>query len=371
MWAKSVGTKISVTDNNGNDALNDSTYKYLYSLSSSTTQTLSSTYDLTNTVSQTSGDGEYYLIAQACDKAGNCKTTSSNKFLVDNTAPTCNWSGENTTWTTSAQTIKLTGTDNHKMNSSKTTYTKTYNTSGIELKTDSLSYVIADEAGNTKTCSKTVNVYYDTKSPSITTVNNPTNGNWVNYDFSVSLNVSESGSGIGDTYYSYTSNSGWTKNSATISGSTVTPTAFSAERNQLAYFKVCDKVGNCSAQASTMIRIDKTAPVITCNASNASVVQNSKSATRTSASGCSTYYQLLNITANVELEKNSIFSISGQSSYYTSTKYCDDSGNCENVSWKKTDGKCVSGYCYGTVTATAWDDAGNYAYKDFTYYVKY
>ena len=187
---------------------------------------------------------------------------SNNKqIMVDNTAPTCNWSGENSTWSASAQTIKLTGTDNHKMNSSKTSYTKTYNQSGVELATDSLSYEIEDEAGNKRTCSKTVSVYYDTKKPSITYVNNESNEEWTNKDFKVSLTVTEDGSGIGEEQYSYQSNTGWTKDNATISGNTVTTSNFSAERDQLAYIRVCDKVGNCSSQVSTRIRIDKTAPV--------------------------------------------------------------------------------------------------------------
>ena len=270
VWAKSAGTKVEVTDNNGSNALDSDTFRYIYSLSGSQNQVLKNTYNLTDTISQNGGDGEYYLIAQACDKAGNCLAKTSNKFLVDNTAPTCNWSGENTTWTTSAQTIKLTGTDNHKMNSSKTTYTKTYNTSGIEKTTDNLSYEIEDEAGNTRTCSKTVNVYYDTKNPVITSITNPTSGKWVNYNFQVKLNVTENGSGIGTTYYSYTSNSEWKQDSITITGSVVTSSYFSAERNQLAYFKVCDKVGNCSAQASTQIKIDKTKPTVSASVGSCS-----------------------------------------------------------------------------------------------------
>ena len=262
VWAKSVTTKIQVTDNNGNNALDDSTYKYVYSLSNKEEQDLTNTYNLSDEVIKNKDDGEYYLVAKACDKAGNCKTEVSNKFLVDNTPPTCNWSGENTTWTQNAQTITLTGIDNHKMNSSKTTYTKTYNQSGIELSTDNLSSEIEDEAGNVTKCSKAVNVYYDTKKPVITSVDNPTNGNWVNYNFSVKLNTTENGSGLKNVYYSYTSNAGWIEENATINGNIVTSTSFEAERNQVAYFKVCDGAGNCSDQNSTQIRIDKTAPSV-------------------------------------------------------------------------------------------------------------
>ena len=262
VWAKSVTTKIQVTDNNGNNALDDSTYKYVYSLSNKEEQDLKNTYNLSDEVVKNKDDGEYYLVARACDKAGNCKTEVSNKFLVDNTPPTCNWSGENTTWTQNAQTITLTGIDNHKMNSSKTTYTKTYNQSGIELSTDNLSSEIEDEAGNVTKCSKAVNVYYDTKKPVITSVDNPTKGNWVKYNFSVKLNTTESGSGLQDVYYSYTSNADWIKENAIINGNVVTTTPFEAERNQVAYFKVCDGAGNCSDQNSTQIRIDKTEPSV-------------------------------------------------------------------------------------------------------------
>ena len=87
VWAKSVGTKISVTDNNGSSSLDSSTYKYIYSLSSSQTQTLKNSYNLTDAVSQTSGDGEYYLIAQACDKAGNCSAQTSTWVRIDKTRP--------------------------------------------------------------------------------------------------------------------------------------------------------------------------------------------------------------------------------------------------------------------------------------------
>ena len=194
----------------------------------------------------------------------NINNVSNNKqIIVDNTAPICSWSGENSTWTNNAVTIKLTGIDNYKMNSSKTTYTKTYNQSGIEISKNNLSYEIEDEAGNKNTCSKNVNVYYDKKAPTITAISNPTKGNWVNYNFKVTLTVTENGSGIEKEQYSYQSNTGWITDNATISGNTVTTDNFSAERNQLAYIRVCDKVGNCSEQESTLIKIDKTAP--TCN----------------------------------------------------------------------------------------------------------
>ena len=267
-WSKEVKTKIEVTDNNGNDALDSSTYKYIYSLSSSDTQELTNSYSLNEEVSQGSGDGEYYLIASACDKAGNCSKELSNKFLVDNTAPTCSWSGENSTWTRAAQTITVLGMDNHKMNSSKSVYTKTYNQSGIEIATDNLSYEIEDEAGNKVTCSKSVNVYYDKKGPELDGLKNNSNGNWTKNDFSVSYNVKDLGSGYDYCEYNYDydaygscGGSSWCVDDGSYSSGTFTA-SFSAERNTNSNFRCYDKLGNVSNVISTPVKIDKTAPYV-------------------------------------------------------------------------------------------------------------
>ena len=259
VWAKSVGTKITVTDNSGSNSLDSSTYKYLYSLSSSQTQVLKNTYNLTSTVSQTSGDGEYYLIAQACDKAGNCARKTSNKFLVDNTAPTCNWSGENSTWSASAQTIKLTGTDNHKMNSSKTSYTKTYNQSGVELATDSLSYEVEDEAGNKNICSKIVNVYYDKKPPTKTVVDfgGYVLNTWTNQTVNRTFSATDGGSGVD--YYEWSNdcvNVGGTESSNSV--------PITLEGINTSCHRAVDKAGNIGEWSDkNIVKVDKTDPV--CN----------------------------------------------------------------------------------------------------------
>ena len=197
----------------------------------------------------------------------NNDINSNKKIIVDNERLKCNWSGENTEWTNKEVSIVLTGSKNESDGRPKapmkgSNKTQTYNENGKELKNDNLSFDIEDEAGNVTTCSKIVNVYYDTKKPVITSIDNPTNGNWVNYDFSVKLNTTEEGSGLQKVYYSYPSKPEWTKEDASIDGNIVTSTPFSAERNELAYFNVCDRAGNCSEKASTLIRIDKTAPTV-------------------------------------------------------------------------------------------------------------
>ncbi len=187
---------------------------------------------------------------------------NNKQIIVDNTAPSCSWSGENTTWRKESVSITVSGSDSGSgMKSGQNTKTWSYTSSDVEIKTDTQSYVISDNVGNTTTCSKTFNVYYDTKAPQINSTNNPTNGNWVNYDFAVSVTATENGSGLSNYEpYSY-DNSTWHASSWTINGNTLTTTDFVSERNNTVYLKVCDKLNNCS-QTSTAIKIDKTDPTI-------------------------------------------------------------------------------------------------------------
>lgn len=275
-WAKSVKTRIEVTDNNGNDALDTDTYKYIYSLAGSVNQELTNSYNLANDVTQENGDGEYYLIAKACDKAGNCETKRSNKFLVDNTAPKCNWSGENDTWTNKEVAITLTGTDEHEMNSSKESYTKTYNQSDIVITNKELQYEIEDEAGNKTECKKFVNVYYDTKAPSkpvITLTKDDINGpsydqGWTNSNIWTKATSKDEGSGINEYYIGHDANA----NSYAFSSLTWTKSINDAkteikylidwEGSWDFYVKSCDKAGNCNTSDKFGLHIDKTKPWI-------------------------------------------------------------------------------------------------------------
>ena len=97
--------------------------------------------------------------------------------------------------------------------------------------------------------------------PATPTIYNPTGGNWVNYNFSLTVNTTTESSSIGYWQYSYDQASWITyANSATNNFQT---TPFSAERNQPVYIRVCSKDKFCSDSASTYIRIDKTPPTIT------------------------------------------------------------------------------------------------------------
>lgn len=106
--------------------------------------------------------GYYYI--HVIDQAGNVKT--SNQILLDITKPTCVVSGASTSWAKSRTiTIQCNDSDSGCTNDSTKSYSYTATT-----KTDSKSYQIKDNAGNTATCSQTYNVYVDTTLPTIQNV---------------------------------------------------------------------------------------------------------------------------------------------------------------------------------------------------------
>ena len=184
---------------------------------------------------------------------------SNNKqIIVDNTAPTCSWSGENSDWTNNDVSITLTGVDNYKMNSSKSTHTKIYNQSGIELSTDNLSYEVEDMAGNKTTCSKTVNVYYDKKPPTKTVVDfhGYTLNTWTNQTVNRTFSATDGGSGV-DHYE-------WSNDCVNIGGTEGSNSVpISWDGINTACHRAVDKVGNIGEWSDkNIVKIDKTAPTV-------------------------------------------------------------------------------------------------------------
>ena len=191
-----IGLKASSTINvNDEGSSGDTTtYKYIYSTSNSATPT--TTFTSGSSYSQETGDGDYYLIATACDRSGNCTTEISNVFKLDNTAPSCDWSGESETWTKDNRTITVSGNDSGSgMKSGQSSNTWTYSSGTTQ--TANLGYTVSDNAGNTNNCSKTANVYVDKDAPSIGDPN-MVKGWFANGSQKRQFNIpiTESGSGI-------------------------------------------------------------------------------------------------------------------------------------------------------------------------------
>lgn len=219
------------------------------------------------------GEGTYYLWIK--DKAGNINSLVKQFKVdkIDNVKPTCIIS-ENPTSTSTNATLTIQGTDNESGLASSpysfdgTNFTNK-NTNVINKNGLHTGY-IKDLAGNIGQCD--INVSNIDRKPATPTITNPTNGNWTNKDFSLTVNTSSPSEIIGYWYYSYDQTNWVTydKSGYDSFGKTdFTTSPFSAQRDQNVYIRVCNKEAsgaldnvNCSDSASTRIRIDKTKPVL-------------------------------------------------------------------------------------------------------------
>ena len=128
---------------------------------------------------------------QIKDKAGNATTCSKSvDVYVDKEAPSCNFEGESTTWTNQNRTISLKCSDKNSGCVTENINNKTFSTT---LKTENWNYQIRDNAGNTKTCNKNVDVYVDKDAPSC--VWEGEGNTWTSQSRTISLKCSDQNSG--------------------------------------------------------------------------------------------------------------------------------------------------------------------------------
>ena len=215
-----------------------------YSFNDGATWTSASTYTTTK-------NGTYKIKVK--DYANNIASGQITINNIDRTGPKCVSSGGNNTWTNQSRTIIGTCIDDGsgcKGNATKTFYPET------DTKTASPGTVY-DNVGNSTACpaNQEVHVTEKLEAPIIT---NPTNGNWVNYNFSLNVKTPNNKVKVGYWQYRYASISWQTYSNSAKNTFTTTP--YSAERNELTYIRYCMSNGKCSPEASTMIRIDKTPP---------------------------------------------------------------------------------------------------------------
>lgn len=133
--------------------------------------------------------------------------------------------------------------------------------------------VVYDAAGNTTECLNDNKYYYiDRTSPTTPVLTNDYVDKWSNKSFPIKAKSSDAESGIAYYQYCYPGvdnvceDVDWVtyNNSSRAPGDSTefTTTNFSKERNEYVAIRACDYSGNCSGEAKTMIRIDKTAPTI-------------------------------------------------------------------------------------------------------------
>lgn len=202
-----------------------------------------------------SNDQNRTVYIRACDNANNCivKTTS---IKIDKTAPTLNftnpkdgiWTNQNISFTINS-TDAMSGVEGYYYSYDGKNYYKDKKEMVFSAERNATAYIkVCDNAGN---CTiKTTSIKID-KSPPTLIFTNPKDGIWTNQNIRFTVNSTDKLSGVEGYYYSY-DNVNYYRD--------VKDMVFSAERNNIAYIRVCDYAGNCDTK-TTGIKIDKTPPV--------------------------------------------------------------------------------------------------------------
>ncbi len=207
---------------------------------------------------------------------------------------------------------------------------------------------VADTEGYSTTDGVSTSFGLDNTAPVTPVINNTNHNKWVNFDYSVTANSSDAGSGIAYYQYSY-DGSKWTtyKNSAMNSFPT---TKFTKERNQNVYIRACDRLGHCSLNGSSNIKIDKTAPSMpgvsakTSDGVNYTGSWTNKNVTVTlkstdSLSGIKEYgYSKAYTGGDSGTDVDGIISYSKEGSYSYHYRAIDQAGNVSAWTWPSTPG---------------------------------
>ena len=213
--------------------------------------TANQNYNITNAGAAGAGKG-----GTVYDNVGNSTTCAANQTVrIDRKAPTCTSSGGSSDWVIGGS-LTITGTCNDsggsgcKGNVSKTYYPETNITNGSPG-------TVYDNVGHSTTCPANQQVHVTDKLDA-PIISNPTGGNWVNYNYALTVKTPNDKVSVAYWQWKYGSTN-WTTYSNSAKNTFVT-TQFTSEKNEAVYVRYCLANGKCSPEASTMIRIDKTAP---------------------------------------------------------------------------------------------------------------
>lgn len=200
-----------------------------------------------SSVSNQTVTGTMTVTGTVTDSAGNVGICSIY-VKVDKDKPSCSFSGESSNWTSQNRTLTATCSDSTS-GCSNSTVSKQWTYSSGTTKTAYLSYGIEDNAGNSATCGKTVNVYVDKEGPTTPTggaIGNVSGSNRTGYIQTGGSGSTDTGSG-NITYKYIISNSSTTP--ANSDSRFTTSTAFTRSCGSTYYAWVIaeDGVGNRSS----------------------------------------------------------------------------------------------------------------------------
>ena len=184
-----------------------------------------------------------------------------------------------------------------------------------------------DNAGNSAT--RTVTIKIDKEKPATPTVTNAKNNTWTNDNVTVTIKSSDNHSGI-DRIEWYENNA-WTTRALTTTNGTGT-ISYTANRNETVRFRAVDKVGNVSAEATTIVKIDKTAPTNTAPTATVTAQSITVTCKQTDSlsgikSGTTQYALKTGDTWSAWQTSNTFTKLKQSTSYVVKTKVTDNAGN--------------------------------------------
>ena len=184
-----------------------------------------------------------------------------------------------------------------------------------------------DNAGNSAT--RTVTIKIDKEKPATPTITNAKNNTWTNDNVTVTIKSSDNHSGI-DRIEWYENNA-WTTRALTTTNGTGT-ISYTANRNETVRFRAVDKVGNVSAEATTIVKIDKTAPTNTAPTATVTAQSITVTCKQTDSlsgikSGTTQYALKTGDTWSAWQTSNTFTKLKQSTSYVVKTKVTDNAGN--------------------------------------------
>lgn len=212
----------------------------------------------------------YYIWVK--DKVGNISVEEYTPNVIDNKAPSLEIENVLTTWGRKDR-IKIKATDDitgikgisisekvSEFNWEEIETVLEYETEKEITKNGTYYIWIKDVIGNVYNTSIEVNKI-DHEGPILSNLQNPTNGNWTNQDFSITFTINEEQSGFDYCEYSY-DNQSFTKSMGVIKNGIFTTENLTVQGEKTVYWHCYDKLGNQSNTLNTLVKIDKTAPNI-------------------------------------------------------------------------------------------------------------
>ena len=301
-------------------------------------------------------EGNYIRYVRAVDKNGNIGPVNSYRVKIDKTKPTCSLVVTSGTkygdWYNTNVAIGFQATNGTVSNIASKNINYPSITSPVKAKL--ITGTVKDEAGNSNTCTITVNM--DNKKPAnpvIKASDNIASNKWHKGNFTLTYSGA---SNISGNLYYYRVNAANGVTNGRANGTQAASTNITTETTSTTYYAlVCSVAGLCSGNSSYIIKLDKTNPTISAKSSPISLGNGDYNFTDNvnttcGISGCTTtcnpakskktgtYNVTCTITSNSGLSKSITFAAKHQ--YQVSGQNITDEGwcgkhecDCHHESW--------------------------------------